>query len=71
MSENFKKVQIGRTSKPNIRIILSDIMDCYVPIVRLSESEIEKATNVNNNNHNRCYSDHKYSLPVRWRMNFT
>lgn len=71
MSENFNKLQIGRPSKPNIRIILHDIMDCCVPIVRLSDSEIERGTNVNDSNHNRREShkiDHNYSLltlPVR------
>lgn len=75
MPENFNNYQICRPTQRNIRIILYDIMDCYVPLVRMSSSEIERTTNVkddadNDNNHNRRnllsshQIDHNYSLPV-------
>lgn len=75
MPENFNNYQICRPTKRNIRIILYDIMDCYVPLVRMTSSETERTTNVkddadNDNNHNRRnllsshQIDHNYSLPV-------
>lgn len=73
------KFQICPPSQLNIQIILIDIMDCNLPVVRLSDSEMERTTNVNDDNHNRRnllashQIDHNYSLlslPVRLRMNF-
>lgn len=49
MLENFNEFQNYPPSKPSIRIVVSDIMDCFVRLYRLGSSDIERATNVEDN----------------------
>lgn len=69
MPNCFNELKNYSPSKPAIRIVLSDIMDCFVRLKRLSSSEIERATNVQDNGDNNRNRNHINQQQQHHRQN--